>query len=93
MAFPRLALILGLVLAAGLLFFLLLPYARSEAALVMVIGLAVVAVPLIIAAAPKRPPPEEREDDLDDARPISCCGPRPVGEATRRVETRQCNCE
>lgn len=93
MAFPRLAFILGLILAAGLLFFLLLPFARSESALVMVIGLAVVAMPLIIAAAPKRPPPEEQEDDLDDARPISCCGPRPVGEATRRVESQRCECD
>ncbi len=41
----------------------------------------------VVTAAPKREQPSE--SSMDDAKPMSCSGPRPVGELSRRMANRK----
>ena len=41
----------------------------------------------VVTAAPKRK--EVRDSSLDDAKPVRCGGPRPVGELSRRMANRK----
>lgn len=67
-----------IVLCTGLLFFLLLPEAKSLSLLILLFGIGAILIPFVLMSRPEH----VGGDDPNgcDGRSISCCaGPKPVG--------------